>query len=265
MEISCATNKVSKASKGSADPKFVERLNARSALLVLFVALTIVLASTTVYESGTRTTLTSTSTATSTSTSTATSVSTTTSTTTQTTTVTSTFDLTKALTGAYLSHLGAIDSRNATALAPQYEANATLVYAIPYGVPPNGSFDGVANITGFLVQEPANYCFTCFDLKAPFAFANETHSMIVSSDDKAGNVTAHLLFWGVQSPGACYQPGVGSCVAGYFLMGFDISYVLQGDHWLISTERLTYGGGGGCTSASASPDGSVFHCEFNSA
>jgi hypothetical protein len=43
-------------------------LNARSALLGLFVALTIVLASTTVYESGTRTTLTSTTTATATST-----------------------------------------------------------------------------------------------------------------------------------------------------------------------------------------------------
>jgi hypothetical protein len=55
-------------------------LNARSALLGLFVALTIVLASTTVYESGTRTTLTSTSTSTNTLTSTLT----------QTTTVTST-------------------------------------------------------------------------------------------------------------------------------------------------------------------------------
>jgi hypothetical protein len=45
-------------------------LNARSALLGLFVALTIVLASTTVYEAGTRTTPTSTSTSTSTKTST---------------------------------------------------------------------------------------------------------------------------------------------------------------------------------------------------
>jgi len=45
-------------------------LNARTALLGLFVALTIVLASTTVYESGIRTTLTSTSTSTNTSTST---------------------------------------------------------------------------------------------------------------------------------------------------------------------------------------------------
>jgi hypothetical protein len=52
------------------------RLNARTALLGLFVALTIVLASTTVYESGTRTTLTSTSTSTSTLTSTSTSTST---------------------------------------------------------------------------------------------------------------------------------------------------------------------------------------------
>ena len=55
-------------------------MNARTALLGLFVALTIVLASTTVYESGTRTTLTSTSTSTSTSTNTLTSTVTTTST-----------------------------------------------------------------------------------------------------------------------------------------------------------------------------------------
>ena len=65
MEISCATNKVSKASKGS-QTQSGERLNVRTALLGLFVALTIVFASTTVYESGIRTTLTSTSTSTST-------------------------------------------------------------------------------------------------------------------------------------------------------------------------------------------------------
>jgi hypothetical protein len=55
-------------------------LNARSALLGLFVALTIVFASTTLYESGIRTTLTSTSTSTSTLTSTLTQTSTTTTT-----------------------------------------------------------------------------------------------------------------------------------------------------------------------------------------
>jgi hypothetical protein len=53
------------------------KLNARSALLGLFVALTIVLASTTVYESGIRTTLTSTSTSTNTLTSTPSTVTTT--------------------------------------------------------------------------------------------------------------------------------------------------------------------------------------------
>jgi hypothetical protein len=156
-------------------------------------------------------------------------------------------------------------------LAAQYETNATLQYSLWNGTTElTGGFDGVANITRFLVEDPAKlpqgyYCDTCFDLKAPFGVANETHSMMVSSDDEAGDVTSHLLFWGVQSPGACYQPGVGSCVAGYFLMGFDISYVLQGDHWLISTENLTYGGSGGCTSASSSPNGSVFYCQFNSA
>jgi len=58
-------NKVSQYSRGPTEPT-QPRLNARTALLGLFVALTIVLASTTVYESGIRTTLTSTSTSTST-------------------------------------------------------------------------------------------------------------------------------------------------------------------------------------------------------
>lgn len=66
-------------------------MNLRSALLVVFVALTIVLASTTVYESGIRTTVTSTSTMTNTSTSTLTS------TLAQTTTVTSTTRVTTSM------------------------------------------------------------------------------------------------------------------------------------------------------------------------
>jgi hypothetical protein len=84
-------NKVSKASRGSRRPN-KPRLNARSALLGLFVALTIVLASTTVYESGIRTTLTSTSTSTSTLTSTVT----------QTTTVTPTTRLTTSTLFSYV-------------------------------------------------------------------------------------------------------------------------------------------------------------------
>lgn len=75
--------KYPKPQEAPADPT-QPTLNARTALLGLFVALTIVLASTTVYESGTRTTLTSTSTSTIASTNTLTS------TLTQTTTVTST-------------------------------------------------------------------------------------------------------------------------------------------------------------------------------
>src|SRR5438309_1458506 len=62
-------------------------------------------------------------------------------------TTTSFVDPSEAL--AYLSHIGAIESGNATALAAQYETNATLLYASPYGGPPHtGSFHGIANITG---------------------------------------------------------------------------------------------------------------------
>lgn len=222
-----------------------------------------VFASTTVYESGIRTTLTSTSTATS--------VSTTTSTTTQTTTVTSTLDLIKTLTDAYLSHIVAFESKNATALAAQYETNATLLYASQGGVFPSfldGSVNGTANITRFYegsLQENKNNsqyvsCLTCISLKVPFAVANETTSITVSSDEKAGSVTSRLVFYAPFNRGFCEEPGVGTCNAAYYAIGFDISYVLQGDRWLISTERLMYIDMALCSGASSSPDGSVFYC-----
>jgi hypothetical protein len=236
-------------------------LNVKTALTGLFVVLTIVFASTTVYQSGIRTTLTSTSTATS--------LSTTTSTTTQTTTVTSTFDLTNALQDAYRSHIGAIVSQNATALAAQYETNATLLYAFQGGASVlDGSVNGIANITRFYdgsLQTNKNNsqyvsCVQCFDLKVPFSVANETTSMTVSSDEKAGNVTSRLVFYSTLIR-VCDDPGFGVyCNAQYYAMGFDISYVLQGDRWLISTDRLMYIDNAGCTGASSSPDGSVFYC-----
>jgi hypothetical protein len=235
-------------------------LNARKALLGLFVALTIAFASTTVYESGIRTTVTSTIT----STSTAISVSTTTSTTTQTITVASTFDLPKALHDAYLSHIGAIDSRNATALAAQYETNATWMGAVPGGV--RDSIVGITNITRFYEEAPVNNsqavsCLLCLAFKAPFAVANETYSTTVSNDDKTGNVMSHLVFYGNTSiESGCYFPNIGPCKASIYIMGFDISYVLQGDRWLISTESLTYFNSYGCLTLTLSPDGSVLRC-----
>ncbi len=177
-----------------------------------------------------------------------------------------TVNLTAALAGAYLSHIGAIVSRNATALAAQYETNATLLYGFP---PPSaslsGSVSGIADITRLYMEEPANTsqatsCATCFDLKAPFAAANETDSITVSSNEKAGNVTSHLVFYGTLSFGGCYVQGVGLCNTQAYAMGFDISYVLQGDRWLISTESLAYVYVDKCITAYSSPDGSVFYC-----
>ncbi len=235
-------------------------MNVKTALMGLFVVLTIVFASTTVYESGIRTTLTSTSTVTS--------VSTITSTTTETTTVTSTLDLTKALTDAYLSHIGAIESQNATALAAQYEANVTLYYNIT-GLPSylDGGVSGVANITRFYdgsLQTNKNNsayvsCLQCFELKVPFAAANETISITVSSNEKAGNVTSNLVFYGT-TKGGVYEEGVGLINTAGYAMGFNISYVFQGGRWLISTESLAYIYEDRCITSCLSPDGSIFYC-----
>ena len=218
-------------------------MNARTALLGIFVVLTIVFASTTLYESGTRTTLASTST----STSTAIRVSTVTSTTTQTTTVTSTLDLAKALTDAYLSHIATIESGNMTALAAQYEANATL-YATTQGSNLGYYFDSVANITSFYRGELSDQCPPCFGVDFPFAgVANETYSITTSKDHNAGNVTSQLLLYGIGGP---YGQST-------FINGerFGISYVLQGDRWLISTESLIQISGGYCQMVSLTPDG----------
>jgi len=216
------------------------------------VALTLVFASTTVYESGIRTTVTSTSTSTVTAISVSTSVST--------ITTISVVDPAQALEGAFLSHIGAIESKNATALAAHYEANATL-NAVAMGNPPKGSFFGIANITRFYQDEPANICVACPTLRSPFAVANETHSVAISSDERTGTVTSQLVFYGNTSvEDGCYVPNVGPCQALAYVVGFDISYLLQGDHWLISMESLTYINSYQCLTVSLSPDGSVLSC-----
>ena len=227
-------------------------MNARTVLLGLFVALTMVFASTTAYESGLRTTLTSTSTATS--------VSTITATTTQTTTVTAGIDLTTALTDAYLFHIFDIASGDAIALAAQYETSATLLYdCAPY----HGSLNDSAYMPKFYEGEfyVGENNPTCFPLKIPSGVANQTYA-IMSNDGKAANVTSHLLFYGndPECPAYAISFQCPSGTAYYYVMGFNISYVLQGDHWLISTESVTISNFERCVPVSLSPDGSILTC-----
>lgn len=138
MEISRATNKASQASKGSANPSG-ERLNARTALLGLFVVLTMVFASTTVYESGTRTTLTSTSTSTSTATSVSTIIGTaTTSTTVITTSIVlvskAAFALSVRLDRATYTANQPITVNGSVSPVPNAHSNVTLIVTSPAGV-----------------------------------------------------------------------------------------------------------------------------------
>jgi hypothetical protein len=219
-------------------------LNVKTALLVLFVALTMAFASTTVYESGIRTTLTSTSTAISVST----------------ITTTSLVDPTRALRDAYLFHIFDIASGDATAMAAQYESNATLLYDM---APFHGSINGSANMLRFYAGE---YCpqpgMSCFGLKLPSGVANQTYSMTISNDGKVGNVTSHLIFYGYDPmcPANAISFQCPSGTAYYDAMGFNISYVLQGDHWLISTENLTLTNFHRCIPVSLSAAGSVLTC-----
>jgi hypothetical protein len=246
-------------------PQFVETLNARTVLLGLFMVLTVVFASSTVYESGLRTTLTSTSTLTST----ATSVSTTTTTSVSVSTVatTSSANLTKPLTDAYLSHIGAIVSANGTALAAQYETNATLLYDFPDANPSHGSRNGIVNIQYFYGQGfPGDVITYSSGLQTfptySIAVANDTYSIAISNDLSAANVTSHLVLYG-NDPNCPIATPVFSCSSGtdfYYVMRFDITYTLQGGSWLISTENVTNINMGLCYPASLSADGRVFTC-----
>lgn len=227
-------------------------------MLGLFVALTITFASTTFYESGIRTTFTSTST----STSTAISVETTTSTVTNVSTIVSTITTTsvfvpaEALKAAYLSHIGAIVSRNATELAAQYETNATLLVPCLYGPAScvqgvDGSFNGSANIARYYDGGPVLQL-------SNLAAANDTYSMTISNDGNAGNVTSHPVFYGNGTVPCCWPNFTGT--GSFDIVEFNITYVLQGDRWLVSTETLTFISGGHCAQAALTSDGSVYTC-----
>lgn len=240
-------------------------MNVRTALLGVFVALTIVFASTTVYESVIRTTII----ATSTSTATATSVSTITSTSVSVSTVTtaSSATLTKPLTDAYFSHIGAIVSANGTALAAQYETNATLLYDFPDATPSHSSYNGTINIQYFYGRGfPGDVLTYNMGLQAfptyNIAVANDTYSIVISNDLSAANVTSHLVFYGndPECPIATVDFQCPSGTAYYYVMAFVVSYVLHGDRWLISTENVTNINNGLCVPASLSADGSVFTC-----
>ena len=166
---------------------------------------------------------------------------------------------------AYLSHIGALVSENATALAAQYETNATLLYTFPNAVPPHGSFYGSTNITRFYKSEGVPGAFVTnsagafFPLMSTFYVANDTYSKTTSHDDNAGNVTSHLIFYSYGD-----AAGARPEAAYFYDVSFDISYVLQSDRWLISTESLTYNNFSSCAAITLSPDGKVLTCQYGS-
>ena len=195
-----------------------------------------------------------TSVSTTTDTVTAISVSTTTTTSVSTTTAFPAVNLTATLADAYLSHIGAIESENATSLAAQYETNATLQVE-------SNRLNGSYNITRFYAENPCSICLLAY---APFhpasnAVANDTYSVGLTNSGNTGRVTSYLKLYG-GAGGACCYPSF-TATGYYFVIGFDMTYVLQGDRWLISTESLTDNGLNYCNAISISPDGNVLTCQ----
>ena len=206
-----------------------------------------------------------TSVSTTTDTITATSVSTTTTTSVSTITTFPSVNLTEALANAYLSHIGAIESQNATALASQYENNATLLLVSDNGVSHSGNstYDGSGNITRFYAENPCSICFLVDGSFYPAsnAVANDNYSIATSNSGNTGRVTSHFIMYGSASGVCCYTSGT---AAYYYGLRFDMSYVLQGDRWLISTESQTATSMDYCAAFSISPDGNVFTCKATS-
>lgn len=163
-------------------------------------------------------------------------------------------NLTATLADAYLSHIGAIESQNATALAAQYEANATLQVG-------SNRLNGSYSITRFYAENPCSICLLTYPPFQPAStsVANDTYSVGLTNSGNTGKVTSYLKLYGGAS-GACCYPSFTSN-AYYFVIGFDVTYVLQGDRWLISTESLTDNGLNYCNAISVSPDGSVLTCQ----
>lgn len=191
----------------------------------------------------------STSVSTTTDTVTATSVST------ITTTAFPSVNLTATLADAYLSHIGAIESQNATALAAQYDANATLQVGSNRL---NGSYD----ITRFYAENPCSICFLVDGhpfYPASSSVANDTYSAGLTNSGSTGRVTSYLKLYGGASGACCYPSFTSNSYC--FVIGFDMTYVLQGDRWLISTESLTDNGLTYCDAITVSPDGSVLTCQ----
>jgi hypothetical protein len=145
-------------------------LNARSALLGLFVALTIVLASTTAYESGTRTTLTSTSTLT------------------QTTTVTPTTRLTtSALFSSVLLGNTALVLNSSDGLGLTIQAEPSLNGNYTFTVRESNLLDSVNNVTEAnqwaYSQDSAGTC-------GPDPYTNPVEFAVVQGDYGQNNYTS---------------------------------------------------------------------------
>jgi hypothetical protein len=89
-----------------------------------------------------------------------------------------------------------------------------------------------------------------------------TYSATVSHDGEEGYVTSVLIFYGKdnQCPAVAISFQCPSGTAFYLVTGFNISYALQGDHWLISTENVTIINSEMCVPVSISPDGSILTC-----
>jgi len=171
-------------------------------------------------------------------------------------TTSSAVNLSASLASAYLSHIGAIESQNATTLAAQYETNATLITdGYRFGSSVNATYHGVGNITSFYAENPCSICSLPYGVSYPnsHSVANQTYSAAYHGGD-TGSVTSSLVLY---AGGSCCYP-IATTGVYYYAVSFEMTYVLQGDRWLISTESQTAGGGDFCTTYSFA--GSTLYC-----
>jgi hypothetical protein len=149
---------------------------------------------------------------------------------TRTSTATVTVDPGQEVSDAYSIFFQNIESRNATALAAEYQDNATLnVYGYTDGV--GGSYNGSANIFSFYNALLSNGVLATVNLK------NVTYGIYVSETGQSAEVSSMFtmhgsgFFYGGNSENAgTYNATVRSVT----------SYALVGEEWLITSDSWDF-------------------------
>jgi hypothetical protein len=142
---------------------------------------------------------------------------------------------TSDVTSAYLALLESLNVENATALASEFENNATV--QILGGNPSTfaGLYVGSANISAIY-----QFMLSSRDGFASVNLANETHTISFSASGNQAVVVSNFTMYG-NDTAFSYRIEPGSAVSAYVTnVNLQLTYVHQGNDWFISKETWNF-------------------------